>query len=266
MSFQNNIFDAVAHGTVEDVRHLLEEKGADVNIKDENDYTPLHVAAQKGKLEIAKELLSHKANANARDIENLTPLHIAVGNRNVEVAKVLISARSDVNAQDKNGMTPLHWAAHEGELEAAKFLVFARADVNAETKKGNSPRTLAEKKGHADVARYLKSVGGKTSGSSGSSSGCYIATAVYNSYDAPEVLCLRRFRDEVISTYIFGRLFIKLYYRFSPYYAEKLKKTRHINVAVRKALDKIVGRINNYFGDTIPQCSKTEAHSNIKGM
>jgi len=99
------------------------------------------------------------------------------------------------------------------------------------------------------VEDYLKSVGGvetevnKPSGSGG----CYIATAVYNSYDAPEVLCLRRFRDEVLSSSILGRLLITLYYRFSPSVAEKLKRTRLINTAVRKALDKIVRRLNQNF-------------------
>ena len=76
------------------------------------------------------------------------------------------------------------------------------------------------------------------------SSGCYIATAVYGSYEAPEVLCLRRFRDEVLSITKFGRFFIKLYYHFSPPIAEKLKNAKHINVAVRRVLDKIIKRLN----------------------
>ena len=79
--------------------------------------------------------------------------------------------------------------------------------------------------------------------------GCYIATAVYNSYNAPEVLCLRRFRDEILSTSTIGRLFIRAYYFFSPPIAEKLKKTRVINMLVRKILDKIVVRLNNKFNN-----------------
>jgi tetratricopeptide (TPR) repeat protein len=70
-----------------------------------------------------------------------------------------------------------------------------------------------------------------------SSGGCYIATAVYGSYDAPEVLCLRRFRDEILAASIFGRLFIRLYYFLSPPIAERLKDTQCINAVVRKMLD-----------------------------
>lgn len=73
--------------------------------------------------------------------------------------------------------------------------------------------------------------------------GCYIATAVYGSYDAPEVLVLRRFRDEILSKYSLGRQFICLYYRLSPSIAERLKKAKHINRLVRFILDKIVNKI-----------------------
>ena len=53
-------------------------------------------------------------------------------------------------------------------------------------------------------------------GNSGSKSGCYVATAVYGSYDCPEVWTLRRFRDNVLAKTWYGRLFIKLYYAVSP--------------------------------------------------
>lgn len=47
--------------------------------------------------------------------------------------------------------------------------------------------------------------------------GCYIATCVYGSYDAPEVLVLRDFRDNELSKNIFGRLFIKRIMRLVQY-------------------------------------------------
>jgi len=45
---------------------------------------------------------------------------------------------------------------------------------------------------------------------------CYIATAVYGSYDCPNVWVLRRFRDYFLSKSLFGRLFIAVYYKTSP--------------------------------------------------
>ena len=70
--------------------------------------------------------------------------------------------------------------------------------------------------------------------------GCYIATAVYGSCDAPEVLCLRQFRDETLATTLFGRLFIRLYYFLSPPIARRLKNTRRANAIVHRMLDAFI--------------------------
>ena len=77
----------------------------------------------------------------------------------------------------------------------------------------------------------------------GKSGGCYIATAVYGSYQAPEVLTLRKFRDEVLATSIIGRAFIKTYYFLSPPIANWLKDARVFNGLVRKVLDKFVAKL-----------------------
>lgn len=74
--------------------------------------------------------------------------------------------------------------------------------------------------------------------------GCYIATAVYGSYDAPEVITLRRLRDETLRNSAFGRWFIRTYYRLSPPVAEKLKNAKRINAFVRSILDRWVERLN----------------------
>jgi hypothetical protein len=45
---------------------------------------------------------------------------------------------------------------------------------------------------------------------------CYIATAVYGSYDCPQVWVLRRYRDYTLAESWFGRAFIHAYYAISP--------------------------------------------------
>jgi hypothetical protein len=76
-------------------------------------------------------------------------------------------------------------------------------------------------------------------------SSCYIATAVYGSYDAPEVLVLRRFRDEKLLASAFGRLFVKVYYTLSPPLAERLHRFRRINCMVKRALDWFVKKLED---------------------
>lgn len=75
--------------------------------------------------------------------------------------------------------------------------------------------------------------------------GCYIATAVYGSYDAPEVIILRRFRDESLKKSALGRAFISAYYKFSPSVAERLKNAKRTNAFVRSILDKWVRKLSN---------------------
>lgn len=70
--------------------------------------------------------------------------------------------------------------------------------------------------------------------------GCFIATAVYGGYDAPQVLRLRRFRDDVLLPTAAGRNFVRLYYAVSPPVAEKLKKFRLLSRFVRGILDNFI--------------------------
>ncbi len=70
--------------------------------------------------------------------------------------------------------------------------------------------------------------------------GCYVATAVYGSYDCPEVWVLRRYRDYVLLENPIGRLFVKLYYAVSPTLVRLFGKTRWFNSIIRPVLDKKV--------------------------
>lgn len=87
--------------------------------------------------------------------------------------------------------------------------------------------------------------------------GCYIATAVYGSYDAPEVMVLRKYRDEVLSKSVFGRLFIKTYYLLSPPVAKKLKNEKHINRLVKNLLDGWVKKLKLRY---LKSCEKNISH------
>lgn len=74
--------------------------------------------------------------------------------------------------------------------------------------------------------------------------GCYIATMVYGDYNHPQVLVLRRFRDEKLSTTPIGELFIKIYYLISPKLVHILKGHKKINIVIRKILDTLISWIN----------------------
>ena len=75
------------------------------------------------------------------------------------------------------------------------------------------------------------------------SGGCYIATMAYGDYDHPQVLELRRFRDEILQKSLFGRFFISCYYAVSPSLVEYLKHNHRINVLIKKILDNFINYI-----------------------
>ena len=91
----------------------------------------------------------------------------------------------------------------------------------------------------------------RSSTSGSSSDGCYIATAVYGSYDCPEVWMLRRFRDEVLRASVLGRLFIRGYYAVSPELVRHLGSKPLFQKPVKMALDSFVSHLKKAgFRDT----------------
>lgn len=77
-----------------------------------------------------------------------------------------------------------------------------------------------------------------------SSGGCYVATAVYGSYDCPQVWTLRRFRDYTLAESVLGRAFIKTYYAISPTVVKYFGDTVWFNKLFRGVLNKVVAKLN----------------------
>lgn len=75
--------------------------------------------------------------------------------------------------------------------------------------------------------------------------GCYVATAVYGSYDCPQVWVLRRYRDNYLGTSWFGRAFIKFYYAVSPTMVKWFGKTKWFNKFFKRVLDKKIIKLKN---------------------
>ena len=80
-------------------------QGADINVKDEYDRTPLHYHAQVNNVERVALLLERGADIEAQDKYKNTPLHFA--EYNAKTVQLLIEKGADVNAKDDRGNTPL---------------------------------------------------------------------------------------------------------------------------------------------------------------
>lgn len=75
--------------------------------------------------------------------------------------------------------------------------------------------------------------------------GCYVATAVYGSYDCPQVWTLRRFRDYELAETWYGRLFIHIYYAISPTIVKYFGETNWFKNMWRGRLDRLVKKLQS---------------------
>ncbi|MBR4148456.1 MAG: TFIIB-type zinc finger domain-containing protein [Bacteroidales bacterium] len=88
------------------------------------------------------------------------------------------------------------------------------------------------------------------------SNGCYVATAIYGSYNCPEVWTLRRFRDNTLDTTWYGRAFIKTYYTISPTLVKWFGETRWFKKMWRKPLDRMVSSLQRKGVESTPYQDK----------
>ncbi len=118
--------------------------GANLEWQDEDNwnYTPLHKAAEYGKVEIARMLIGAKADLNVKDNDGWTPLHLAASWGYVEIARMLIDAGANLDVKDEDGLTPLHGAARWGYEEISKMLIDAGARKDIANNKGLYPYDL----------------------------------------------------------------------------------------------------------------------------
>lgn len=118
----NNICDAAYYGNIEAVKSFLED-GTNINAKDDKyGATPLHEAASRGHIEIAKLLISKKANVDSKGKYGETPLHRAVLGGHADLVDLLIQKKANVNAKEDDGTTVLESAIKYKETKIIELL------------------------------------------------------------------------------------------------------------------------------------------------
>jgi uncharacterized protein len=112
----------IARGAEVDARGIVREWPrkitAEPRVKDMNKggFTPLLYAAREGCIECAKQLLAAGADPNLGDPENVSPLILALENLHFDFAKYLIAAGADIDQFDFRGRTPVYVAVDFSSL------------------------------------------------------------------------------------------------------------------------------------------------------
>ncbi|KAJ8938167.1 hypothetical protein NQ318_011932 [Aromia moschata] len=119
---------AVIKNNLEILEYLLSQEDIRVNTRNFRGETPLFQAVRAGKVESTTRLIQAGANVNLPDYEDITPLHKAVTFPNI--AHVLIQHDADIDVLDFSGDAPLHDAITNNCLETVCMLLYYNADAN----------------------------------------------------------------------------------------------------------------------------------------
>lgn len=108
----------------ENIVHFLLKNGADPNLASENGYRvyPLYVAIDSNFEGIAKILIEAGAEVNIIQASQMTPLHAAAKNGNIEMLILLLEKGALVDIKNDQGKTASDLAFEKGHGEIAQIL------------------------------------------------------------------------------------------------------------------------------------------------
>ncbi|KAK9758967.1 Ankyrin repeats (3 copies) [Popillia japonica] len=161
---------AALSGNVKLVEYLLERKSP-VDIGDDNDSTPLILAASAGRKganvnhttsqghsslqyacskawdEIVQLLLDNSADINIADVRGATPLHRAASKGNLTTVKILLKYKDKLKIDNRDiyGNTALHLACEEDRTDEAKLLIEHGASLDVRNLDKNTPLDLCSR-------------------------------------------------------------------------------------------------------------------------
>lgn len=130
----------------------LVERGANVNKKDHQQFTPIYNAVNTEDLKTIKFLLEHGANSNlVGSSGDDKPIHLASFLCNVIIMKILLERGASVDDTNNSGNTPLHevlleenTAESSKKVAAVKYLLAKEAKVDIKNAKEEAPLDLAD--------------------------------------------------------------------------------------------------------------------------
>lgn len=178
---------AIKRYQLDNVKYLL-DMGADINTKDGNGKTPLHIASSQmtntdryERESLVKFLLDRGADTNSRDDNGKTPLYYSSNydlktyynfrndptsrSRTVipdcngldvlDAMKLLVERGADINPIDNEGRTPLHYIVRNVCGDVITFLLEHGVDINIKDHEGKTPIYYAIEYGREDVCKLL---------------------------------------------------------------------------------------------------------------
>lgn len=123
------------------LREILRQHPDAARTGEERKWTPLHVAASEGTLDMVKALVSAGASFDLPDVSGVTPLIHAAAAGKPDIVRYLLDLGADIHHRTNSGGTALIWAAMGGRVapdmpETIRLLLYRGSDIEAKTENG----------------------------------------------------------------------------------------------------------------------------------
>lgn len=197
----------------------------------------------KSRIEMAVKNIQEQMGLGEVDVMAKDFFELLDGNRKAyesETTKTIVT-------EPPKSTTPTLHELEEAILCGWKIGYKERVKVAQESRRNNvlmrcavdSAFTVRNAVGHNpyasdEVKRLAKETSEKMTKKPTDDGWCFVATACYGDYDAPEVVILRKYRDENLLTNWLGTLFVKFYYAISPPLARQIAKSDTVRSFLRK--------------------------------
>ncbi|MEO0469970.1 MAG: ankyrin repeat domain-containing protein, partial [Bacteroidota bacterium] len=137
------------------LRVLVSQPQTDMNVQNDDGQSALHMAVEKGNVDLVNLILKGKPELEPRDRAGDTPMHIAIREDQDQIVDALLEMDQRYNASNRRGQTPLHLAIARDKDDIAETLIRSGVDVNASDSNGRTPLHIAVLERNQQMARLL---------------------------------------------------------------------------------------------------------------
>ncbi|MFV5698245.1 ankyrin repeat domain-containing protein [Flavobacterium sp. ZT3R17] len=137
-----DVFDIGRKGTIDEAKELFKTNPEAFNTTNQDGFSPLILACYRSNNEVARFLIENGSNVNGTSNMG-TALMAAVVKGNFEIAKLLLSKKADANIADTNGTTALIYATMFKNYDIVSLLIKAKANPDFKDNRGNSATDYA---------------------------------------------------------------------------------------------------------------------------
>ena len=153
---QGHLNDSLMEACKEGRKFIVQKlvrSGAEVNMRSCGTCTtPLHIAVERGFLDIAAFLLNKDADINACDRFENSPLILAVNEAgSSDLIKLLLAYGAHIDHQNLDGVTALMKVVEVKDIDVVRVLMLSRPSFDRKNKLGETVRDIAVRLGITDV-------------------------------------------------------------------------------------------------------------------